>query len=349
MDNLREALEECVQTTQWLNKQQRIASRDLSLLYRRRRGSDSRLFELFRPKQSDASINRLATQLRVLLERFVSSDTDRIGNGLFSLMGGLSTMREPTVPQFAQTLLKPTIVLGPDRVIDLLSGWATGEPLRFQECALLEGVTIEQEIKLKEGVTLTKLPLSSADLPASLPFPHMGRSSSDYRGGVVMCIDCEQWPAIYAPLDKKTWDLSDEPPRTITCASGEMPNLSYDSFCESLSLACNHYVHWQSTWRDHGELQLFSNMRSGGGSYRAPSWPAKRVVSQEDLELARNIHLKRHSGARRRNVDRAIRRWMSSKQRPSYADKLIDLRIALESLGTSINWSIPGDVTALGA
>ena len=126
MDNLREALEECVQTTQWLNKQQRIASRDLSLLYRRRRGSDSRLFELFRPKQSDASINRLATQLRVLLERFVSSDTDRIGNGLFSLMGGLSTMREPTVPQFAQTLLKPTIVLGPDRVIDLLSGWATG-------------------------------------------------------------------------------------------------------------------------------------------------------------------------------------------------------------------------------
>ena len=332
MDKLREALEECVRTTLWTNKGQHIAPSDLRLLYRRGRSSESSrlFFELFRPKLSDPSINRLATQLRSLLVRFISSDTDRIGNGLFALMGGPGNLREPTIVEFAQTLLKPATVLGPDRVIDLLSGWVAGEPLRFHKCSLLEGVEIERELRLPEGISLTKLSKSSTDLPAWLPF-HIGTSKSEYLGRVVMSINCEMSPAIYTPSVKNTWKLSDKPQESFAYASRKIPNLSPDSFCESLSLACNHYVQWQLNCLDYGELGLFGNTFSGA-SYKAPSWAPKFLMSQMELELARSIHLERYSDSNKRGLDIAIRRWMNSKKRRSHEDKMIDLRIALEAL-----------------
>ena len=86
MDKLREALAECVQTTQWINRQQRIGPSDLKRFYLRRRGGENTLLltGLFRPEPSQASVNRLAIQLRTLFEPFISPDTDQIGNGLWT-------------------------------------------------------------------------------------------------------------------------------------------------------------------------------------------------------------------------------------------------------------------------
>ena len=332
MNRLREALAECVQTTQWINRPQRIGPSDLKRLYLRGGGGENtlRLAGLFRPEPSQTSVDRLAIQLRTLFDPFVSADTDRIGNGLFALLGGHSKMREPTMPEFAQNLIKPATILGTDRVVDLLCGWANGKPLRYQECVLLEGVTIEKDLQLQEGIRLQGLPRSTADLPLSLPY-YSRMSRNEYLGGVVLRIDCEMSPAVYAPSNTENVGLSDEPQGSITCASGEIPKLGQDAFCESLSLACNHYIGWRSSWSDHGDLQLFMGM-GGGVSYKPQTWPAKVRMSQDDLDSARTIHLARYSSNRKRSLDIATRRWMTSKQRPSFADKLIELRIALEAL-----------------
>ena len=278
MDKLREALAECVQTTQWINRQQRIGPSDLKRFYLRRRGGENTLLltGLFRPEPSQASVNRLAIQLRTLFEPFISPDTDQIGNGLFALLGGHPKMGEPTMPEFAHNLLRPATILGTNRVVDLLCGWADGKPLRYQECVLLEGVTIEQDLQLQEGIRLQGLPRSTADLPLSLPY-YLRMSRDEYLGGVVLRIDCEVSPAVYAPSNTQNRGLSDAPQVSITCASGEIPNLSPEAFCESLSLACNHYIDWRSSWSDHGDLRLFVD--SGGGcSYRPPTWAANPAL-----------------------------------------------------------------------
>ena len=335
MRELTTALEEIVRRTRWTADRQRIGSAGIRLAYQNRRFGDNSRWTLgrFKPQTPEQQVVELATQLRRLFERFLNRDSDRIGNGLFTLMGGLSTMREPTINLFATTLITPATLLGPERVTELLVSWEQGETLRYRENALLEGVKIEnQELVLEEGVHIMRLPTSSSDLPASLP-DHGEVSVNNYLGGIVLSVDCEMLPAIYAGTNKQTRPISDVPVAEFTAASGGIPNLGFDTFCESLSLARDHHIRWQSTWRDYGELQAFSNMAGSPGMYRSSFGGSTAALSQEHLEMAKKIHLIRHAGRRaNRGVDLAIDRWMESIQPNSYTNRLIQLRIAFEAL-----------------
>ena len=290
-------------------------------------------FLSYKPIPSEPSLNQLAVELRLLLKRFVCSQTDRIGIGLSTVIGADNTMQKPTIPEFAKTLLKPATVLGSNRVVELLTDWSEGEPLRFQQCALLDGVRIERDLEYPGGITLKKLPTSMEDLPKSLPYFHNLTSGLKIIGGVVMCIDWDATPAIYAPSDDKTGILSQEILGSFPCTSKKTPGQYLDTFCESLSLVCDRYVHWQSIWRDHCGLQLFSDAPIWGGGYKPPSSAPPNVdISQEKLAEALSIFPERNSASNKRGLDIAIRRWMNSKQRRSHEDKMIDLRIALEAL-----------------
>ena len=137
--------------------------------------------------------------------------------------------------------------------------------------------------------------------------------------------------ALYAPKEGKELTLDTERRGSVTAASGEIPGLSFDSFCESMSLACNGYVDWQITWRDYGELGAFYRCQTGV-SYKDRSSTYKTVgCSQERLNKAREIHLVRYT-KKKKNLDLAIHRWIRSKRSGADSDKLIELRIALEAL-----------------
>lgn len=335
MDKFRELLEECVRTTQWRSSYRCITPDEFKHLYPDLRGDTQSQFEFlsYKPIPSQTSLNRLTTQLRSLLEKFISPDTDRIGLGFSAVLGEDNTLTKPTIPEFAKTLLKPATVLGPSRVTKQLAGWASDEPLRFQECALLDGVRIERDLEFPGGITLMKLPPAWEDLPSWLPYFDPLTSGLKIVGSVVMRIEWEKSPALYPPSDEKTGILSQELLESFRCNSKKNPSQILGTFCESLSLACDHYVHWQSIWRDHCGLQLFSDAPIWGGIYKAPSSPPPKVmISQEKVEQALSIYSERNSTSKKGGLDIAIRRWMNSKQRRSHEDKFIDLRIALEAL-----------------
>ena len=126
-------------------------------------------------------MDRLAMLLRALFSRFLDAETDRIGNGMFAFTGGPEKMLAPTIPRFARSIIKPATVLGSRHVADLIGTWASGGPLRLREYALLEGVEIENNITLPEGIRVRRLPQSAEELPTSLPFvPEM--SQTKYLG-----------------------------------------------------------------------------------------------------------------------------------------------------------------------
>ena len=283
------------------------------------------------PKVPENLLAELTDRLLPLLVEYTNPESDRIGNGLVDLMGGSP---QPKIAEFARILVRAAAILGAKRVAQMLFGWIAGEPLHYRTKMLLTGVAIDDQLALEEGICITPLPKSSAELSAFVPsslvtFPR--QSFDSFLGGVMLSIDGKAEPVLYLP---STNDLSSENMQH-TWARGKLPGLSLNTFCEAMSLACNGCVRWKFSWRDFGELEEFNSGVLPGMSYTdVPEFGTRTHLPQESLEQARDIHLERHvDGKTNPRLDTAIRRWMGSKRsNASLSDRLIDLRIALEAL-----------------
>ena len=155
---------------------------------------------------------------------------------------------------------------------------------------------------------------------------------NDFLRGVMLSIDCQAEPALYRPTGNGALPL---PNAKHTYAQGKITGLTLDTFCEALSLACNHCIRWKYHWRDFGDLTEFNSGVGSGISYTdVPTMGSRVNLSLENLEQARAIHLMRHNnGGTRREIDRSIARWMKSKRsNTSLPDCFIELRVALEAL-----------------
>ena len=313
-------------------RNQRVPARTMRRIYQSRRWGDYtwRFLSGGLMTTPSSSLAEVASALRPFLVDYQDPLTDRIGNGLYLLFGGPGTWRTPTVQEFGRTLVEGAAGLGVSRALRLFFGWIEGKPLRFRSCWLLNGVTVDGDLRLDEGVSITKLPMSSADLPASLP--DFGVTAHDFMGGIVLAVDYELTPSLFRPEQ----DGADSPrlEGTEIGASGKIPNLGPDAFCESLALACEEWVGWSMVWRDPGELDAF--YPAGFGWSGGPSSGGGRgtIMTQVELERARELHQIRHgsSSGSSSDLDQAIKRWMKSKRSFSDADSLIELRIALEAL-----------------
>ena len=328
---LMDALQRAVNASAYMYRDQTIGAGQMRSAYLNRRWGDQTwlYYAAAVLKTPDDSLAGLADALRPFLANYLEQATDRVGNGLYSLFGGSGRLKTPTVPEFGEVLVGGAVKLGPTRVVELLLGWTRGEPLHSRWCALLEGVAIEEPLGLQEGVRIVQLSPSLMDLPVSLP--PFGVAETQFLGGVMLSIDCELAPSLFAPEE-----LNDAAPfgrpGTNTAASNKIPNLSHDSFCESMSLACGEYVDWRRSWTDYGDLDAFSLSIGSGGRFKHSQGVRRTAFAQKDLERAREIHLVRHtdaSGRKRNHLDQAISRWMKSKRSSADSDRLIELRIAL--------------------
>ena len=291
--------------------------------------SDKLSARLVEPEVPENLLAKFTDQLRRLLYDYLDPKTDRIGNGLVDLMGG---MPNPEINRFAEDLIRGAAILGPERLLELLFGWIKGEPFHYKTKTLLIGVSIDQPLALKEGIRISSLPKSLTELTPHLPLfsiPNYGYMG--FLGGVILSVDCEAGPPFYAPTESEPFFKDFK----HTWANGKIPGLSIETFCEALSLACNNYVYRKFLWRDFEDLEELNTAVGTGMSFvDVPTHSLTIPLSQKHLEQARDIHFGRSSfGEKRRYLDTAVSRWMKSK-RPNagLADKFIDLRIALEAL-----------------
>lgn len=334
MKELIDSLERCVTQSEFVSDRMgKIGWSDYRRLVRQRRWNDITWlhWSASRLEIDGGLVDDLAGRLEPVLADFTDAGTGRFGNGLFLLLGGPGTRAHPTAAEFARTLIAAAVKSTAPQVAATLLGWAGGEPLHFRVSALLEGVDIDEELHLTEGIHVSRLPKSSADLPASLPPLEMAATLTEVIGGVVMSIDCEMSPALYRPAKDGAGQLS-SPRGNFRTVSGRVPDLSLESLCESMSLAANGCVDWFVQWREFGRLGAFTDMPSGV-SHKARSGACKTKVSASDLVEALEIHQARHNGGGpRENLELAMRRWIRSKRPGSDLDRLIELRIALEAL-----------------
>ena len=330
MQNIKELLDAIVQSTTFdVRGMRTLSSAEFRVAYSSQKGLGQFFIGGAKPKIPQDLLAVLTHKIRPLLSSYVNPTSDRIGNGLAHLMGGRPM---PLLEDFVRDLVRAAVILGAERVILLLMGWIKGEPFRYREMVLLSGVTVDKPLALEEEIKIIRLPASSNDLPAYVP-PGISRThvDVDFLNGVVLSIDCTAEPTFYMPPNGTT--LGNNFKRTW--AKNKIPNFSLHSFCEALSLSCNHCISWRVSWHDYGDLQEFNAYVLTGSSFTdIPSFRPTTQLIQNDLEQARDYYLEYHaSGAVRPRLGIAISRWIKSKQsESSMNDQFIDLRIALEAL-----------------
>ena len=281
-----------------------------------------------RPVIPEELLDHIVPVFRNLLHDFINYKTGRIGNGLVNLAGGVL---EPDLKDYLHILIRASAVLGGPRVAELLLGWVRGERIKYQTISLLNGVTIDKPLALEEGLRLYQLPQSSNEVISHLPaFSLDMHGIQAMVGRVALSIEGEVGPALYLPSDTTIDSNNVE----HIWAGGQMENLSVDSFCEAMSLACGGSIRWQFIWRDFGDIGEFFSVYGGASYTNVPLFTNSTGVTQYQFERAREIHKLRNArGRSKAGLDTAIRRWIKSKSSEfSFSDQFIDLRIALEAL-----------------
>lgn len=326
-------------------------------------GFRDRVIPIESPLQtSDESITELADRLRRLMKDYVDSDTDVLGHAFPVLCpstssrptsdGGLVGYEQQSkVRDFATGLVWHAAVLSPLRVANILSDAMDGKPLRFRTSSSLLGITVIQQLELKNGVGVTRLSESSDTLPISLPLTR-SMSAEDFLGRAVLSVDCSVCPALFRPESRGN---ENEPPRY----QWALDKGSLATLCEALTLVCDSYVHSIISWSDFEELssfpcEIYSDRPATGaaidnrqhtGWVRDPRTGVTTlsrggvldpvpVLSLENLKEACKIHgvldgLKKSNPG----FGIAVDRWTRS-MRPGLEakDGVIELRIALEAL-----------------
>ena len=308
---------------------------------------------------ADDWVNAIADTLRFKLSPYINPDNDRIGHS-FRVEGDSARQIKATTDQlleihsvsklfgFAKGVIRAAALLDPNTVNTLLSQWADGRPWRYNVCAVLAGVHVDKRIALKQGVSVDQLSTTSELLPISMPDMEW-QAVGSILGNALLEVDASTRPALFAPSDPNEENV----PLHSCTALGEV---LINSFYLALSLVCNRRIGLAWGWSDFGNVASFNRgERSNLGGPGMPTEFIARGMSYEpetgiteltpfnppvpnldEVGLYRAWAL---SSELQRRIDAderfkiAVTRWAQAAT-PGllYADRIVDLRIALEAL-----------------
>ena len=285
--------------------------------------------------------DRLADALRLMLEPFMTSlngkELVRTNIGLVAAGAGGPT----ELDRFARQVLTSAILIGSTRTVTLLREWANGEPVRYTRFTVLSGFRIEgdqRQFPIEDGLTIQALP-SSQDQLLALGAPEMWVGSPisfsplplggpQIYGSPAMVMEMARGPvfsqAQEVPLENKPvasgpFGLNDESfhALALTC---DAPVLSSCAWSR-IPVDVQSFVPWARFTPNHVVLY------DGGDAMFAPSATLTHEALARAIDLCHKI-VEHGLGNKART---ALARWTKSMQ-GQFADRFIDLRIALEAL-----------------
>ena len=311
------------------------------------------------PEVVDDWVGSVAVHLRDRLSGYIDVSTDRIGHSFPVVADELVHIRatpdraleihsSSSVSGLAKGLIRAAAVLGADRAAELVSVWAGGEPRHYTICVVLAGVYIDEGIELDEGLRMYRLPVSSDSLPISMPDLRW-ELVADILGHAVLEVDASTHSALFVPRQS-----ADAHPPLQTCTA--LSEVSLDTFFLALSLVCNRRVGSAWSWNDFGDASAFTTGRRIG--LAGPGLAIKRLSKDVTHSLYTGVtklssfdpptlNLCRKGLQRAWTLSSELQRRLDSDERFQTAvtrwteaatpgvlnpDRLIDLRIALESL-----------------
>lgn len=272
------------------------------------------------PVVPDSLQSELVACLESILGQFIVDG--EVGNGFARALGGWLTIDTSSL---ARDSMKAVAILGPEKVAQLLRGWAAGEGIAYRHHMVLSGATVDEPFSIDGGVHVDRLPDTSTALSYRLPeFTRMHFGQMSWTNAALVSIDCEAWPAFGRPDEML--------PGRASAIGGiwlETPN----RFGHALSLKADHAISCAVAWSESEEADAFGQIHGGGSFILGDMHPPNVCLSRSVVEAAVDLSRRQFNDwTMDRNVGLAIERWARSKSHHSLTDQLIDLRIALEAL-----------------
>ena len=269
----------------------------------------------------------LVSELEGTLGKYKSPSSGAVGNMLYFLKGSSSSPRLPTVEQYAKILVLASARIGADRVTALYSAWLQGKPILLRQCALLTGIKTDGKLHPADGMHLDTLPAGDSDFPKSLRINEYDFHEQQFSHRAMLCIDYHTVTALYDPAVHDDNTLGGPRPRDLV--NSALVGVSPESFCRSMSLIADNQVDWFITWDDYGDIEAFFLGSSFGSGRKRADNSSPVLVSEEDVRASLDLHAHLAAFAK---LDLAIARWRRSKGSTAPHEKLVELRIALESV-----------------
>ena len=216
----------------------------------------------------------------------------------------------------------------------------------FYECAekaavdmqfvtLLDGIKIERDIEISQGIRLVPIPNNANDFPPYIiisPFDHY----TDYCGRTLIIVDERVSPVFASPLEmSKENGLH---PFIRSNVNTKHSDFIVGDFCEALSLSVNQIVKYVAWWTYFDPYEAYAvKIGQSCPSYIPSMMNHSRnfvEIDEEDVQKAMSLYSTRKN--LRPEVAQKLRvpidRWTKSKMDENPVDAFINLGTALESL-----------------
>ena len=259
---------------------------------------------------------------------------DNIQSACFILRGG--PISGFPLDALLEHLLDIVITRGVEGAISTFDRCSQNAPSSFQYRALLEGITVEAEVQVFEGMRIVRLRNSAPELTRYLPAGAMIHTPSHFFSGrALLIIDAFISPVFYNPRDTKGSDF----PVRVEVREEQFPNFNindfYQRFCQALSLVGNSAVKISLNWEFLSKDELFHLERGFGYSGHVPNvWASSTEVGQSEIAEAKDLYdtLVDLDSSVAAKLQIPIERWIKSKVEYNPVDNMIDLGIAFEAL-----------------
>ena len=251
-----------------------------------------------------------------------------------------------------ERLLKITLVRGVEKAVSFFERCSRpeGTCVFIRDIGLLEGLKLDTEVEVFEGVRLIPLPSSEISREVErhllrlfrLPFLSITDRNDSIFGKTLLVIDQPGFSMLSKPTEKAIPSgtrIADLPfqvePHKVTYPDEIAVDSFQTLFCHALSLACDSpagiFVGFyaleedKSLHRPHASAALRLQGNPLGTSVE---------VKEADIEKAKNLYkrLVDLDLNDREKLRIPIDRWVKSKTSASFVDKMIDLGIAFETL-----------------
>ena len=306
----------------------------------------------FRPEiQNEPTKSKLLDFLRKELAESIRED--EIGSGSYAIEYNSSD--ECTLHNMRYTLLHLRFLLEHLLTISIAEGiegavlafdrHIDGTVSSFQAVMALEGIQINTEIPVFEGVRLVPRPQPTThDLPTYLPYLRNHRSNlmaEPKVGPTLLIIDRPVFSILHNPSATPFREglQKDGVPFSVDAKLKRFPNSDAvrcftSSFCQALSIACDSPVQVARSWGFMAKDKFLYPGASGSVSQslgpfgRSTEAKESQIQDAKDfLDILANPNLDLGD-----KLDIPIDRWIRSKASWHPVEKMIDLVIALESL-----------------
>jgi len=281
----------------------------------------------------------LRQELTSFVERALAPHVEE-GTIQVPLIGPVGFGNPRPVDDITTKLLDLAILHENGRAAELFCSAISKLVVSFREYVMLEGITVDHQVAVFDGVALEMLPRSRSGItpPLDLLPTGIGSSSEDpFCDAVLLREDWTIQPRFAKPSDCRAQQGSHGVFRSRRESKND-PEFDRENFVRAISLAVRRHVHASVFWTYVSPDEITTSHSRGVNGYTRLSgwWPrsAPTEVTNAHVNDAKDLygHIERLGPKKRDKLIVPIDRLADSFDARNVVDRAIDLGIALECL-----------------